>query len=939
MGDVPDRRNIHRTVAIELSLAIHHAGFTRRPILTPDLRSLTDIRSPRLETTRIMGIGPGSQMEPPALSRLSCILCLLAAVPAFAEAPAKQRVDFSRQVRPLLASKCLKCHGPDREQRAGKLRLDLAENTVGKVIVPGKPSQSKLFLRITSADDEMKMPPPDSNLSLDPAEIEILKRWIAQGADYSVHWSFTAPQRPEVPRVPDTTWARNAIDHFVLSRMKQDDLRPSTAAGRETLIRRLTLDLTGLPPTVDEIDRFLADKSSRAWERVVDRLMSSQHYGERMARTWLDLARFGDTNGYENDSDRSMWLYRDWVINAFNTNMPYDRFTLDQVAGDLLPHASTAQRIASGFNRNTTYNEEGGSDPEEFQVVYAVERASTTGTVFLGLTLGCAQCHEHKYDPISQEEFYSFYAFFNSVDGEKGAQGHDIPLPPLLVLATPEQQHEQQQLKQDLGTLEKTIADAVAKVKLPPESSEEPPQEKQPPKTGTVENTTPPKPGEKMKPDGFFDRQSAWESYAKQHSDKLPKDINKLVTTDPDQRTAEQKQTLRTYFIRHGFRPVRETFEPLNKRHKKLTDRQAALTKLIPTTMIMKEMAQPRPAHLLIRGDFQQKGTQVRADVPSIFKPLPSQAPRNRLGLARWLIDPEHPLTARVAVNRIWSQFFGVGLVRTPEDFGVRGEFPTHPRLLDWLAVEFVRIGWNVKALQKQIVMSATYRQASRFNVALAKGDPFNRLLTRQNRFRLSAEAIRDTALSVSGLLDNRIGGPSVYPFQPEGYYSDKGRWKWPQSSGRDLYRRGLYTFWRRTTTYPSFQIFDAPTRELCTVQRPRTNTPLQALVTLNERTFVHSARVFAERILQHGGPSPQSRQLYAFRKALGRYPDKAEQTIFQDLLKKQLEHYRQNQEAADALVAQGPHEVPKDSNRAELATWTSMANLLLNLDETITRE
>jgi len=894
--------------------------------------------------------GPGTPRSLAALSRLPITICILAAVSTLlrvspvvaaapvAKAPAEQQVDFSRQVRPLLAGKCLKCHGSGKEQRAGNLRLDVAESVVGKVIVPGKPGQSKLFLRITSSDPDMKMPPPDSNLTLTAAEIDTLKRWIVQGADYTVHWSFASPKRPPLPAVTDKAWPLNTIDRFVLSRIEKAGLHPSPAAESETLIRRLTLDLTGLPPTISDIDRFLADKSPQAWERVVDRLLSSQHYGERMARTWLDLARFGDTNGYENDSDRSMWPYRDWVINAFNTNMPFDRFTLEQIAGDLLPHASTAQQVASGFNRNTTYNEEGGSDPEEFQVVYAVERASTTGTVFLGLTLGCAQCHEHKYDPISQEEFYSFYAFFNSVDGEKGAQGHDIPLPPLLVLATPQQQVRQQQLQKDLKALEQTIAAEVTRVKLPEETDDgEAREKKQPPES--ADDASRQKKADK-KHDGFFDRQSEWESHAKKHlADKLPKEIRTLVTTEPGERDDKQKQTLRTYFIRHGYSPARETFAPLNERHKKLADRQTALAKLVPTTMVMKEMAEPRPAHLLIRGDFQQKGPRVQPNVPSIFKPLPPDAPRNRLALARWLIDPEHPLTARVAVNRLWTQFFGVGLVRTPEDFGVRGKFPTHPRLLDWLAVEFVRIGWNVKALQKQIVMSATYRRASRFDKAAAKGDPYNQLLARQNRFRLSAEAIRDTALAASGLLDDRIGGPSVYPFQPEGYYSDKGRWKWPQSTGRDLYRRGLYTFWRRTTTYPSFQIFDAPTRETCTVQRPRTNTPLQALVTLNERTFVHSARVLAERVLQHGGSTLESRLTFAFRTTLGRRPDKTERAILERILKEQLEHYRRDCKAAEALVAQGPRAAPAKLDTAELAAWTNLANVLLNLDETITRE
>jgi len=850
---------------------------------------------------------------------------------------AKSRVDFSRAIRPLLANKCLKCHGPGRTQQQSDLRLDLARSSIGTAIVPGKPHESEVIKRITSQDPEKKMPPPESKLELTSAEIGLLKRWIAEGADYTVHWSFVTPVRPAAPKVAREDWVLGTIDRFVLARIETAGLKPSAAAGKELLIRRLTLDLTGLPPTAAEIDRFLADTSRQAYERVVDRLLSSQHYGERMAQTWLDLARFGDTNGYENDSDRSMWLYRDWVINAFNTNMPFDRFALEQVAGDLLPHSSSSQRIASGFNRNTTYNEEGGSDPEEFQVVYAVERASTTGTVFMGLTLGCAQCHEHKYDPISQEEFYSFYAFFNSVDGEKGAQGHDIPLPPLLVLSTPQQAAQAQQLAGDLETLDKTIATELARVKLP--APLEP--------TGTAvesDSLDPPPPPQPTTedPDAHFDRQARWEIHARKHLlEKLPKEIRKLVELTADRRDAKQKKTLADHFIRYGYTSARKTFAPLNERHKQLSDRQSKLKSQTPTTMVMKEMAEPRPAFLLLRGDFQQKGIRVKANVPAIFKALPEGAPRNRLGLARWLVDPEHPLTARVAVNRLWTKFFGSGLVRTPEDFGVRGEFPTHPGLLDWLAVEFMRIGWNVKALQKQIVMSATYRQASRYDPAIGLTDPYNRLLTRQNRFRLSAESIRDVALASGGLLDDRIGGPSVYPFQPAGYYSDKGRWKWPQSTGRDLYRRGIYTFWRRTTTFPSFQIFDAPTRETCTVVRPRTNTPLQALVTLNERTFVQAAHGLAVRVLRgttKSDLSDKSRLEAAFRVVVGRRPEKSEQVILGRILEEQLKHFGQDQAAAKALIAQGTTSA-KGLDPAVLAAWTSMANVLLNLDEAITRE
>ena len=878
---------------------------------------------------------PGLFARPNFVAGVVALAALMTSglLPAADKPAAKSGIDFSRVIRPLLANKCLKCHGPGRLNRDNDLRLDLPRSAIGTAIVPGRPDQSELIKRVTSKDPKKRMPPPESKLELTGKDIELLKKWISEGADYTVHWSFVSPVRPDVPEVKRSDWILNMIDRFVLSRIERAGLKPSPATDRESLIRRLTFDLTGLPPTGREIDRFLSDKSLRGYERLVDRLLSSQHYGERMAQTWLDLARFGDTNGYENDSDRSMWLYRDWVINAFNTNMPFDRFALEQIAGDLLPHASSSQRIASGFNRNTTYNEEGGSDPEEFQVVYAVERASTTGTVFMGLTLGCAQCHEHKYDPISQEEFYSFYAFFNSVDGEKGAQGHDIPLPPLLVLSTPQQEVESRQMVKDLETLDKTIATELAKVKLPESASSE-----KPPASGAPDGAAPPKPTGKDH-DGYFDKQLDWEVHAKKHLiDKLPKEIRNLLNVEAGERDAKQKTTLANHFIRFGYSPARKVFTPLNERHKKLTDRQAKLKTLTPSTMVMKEMPKRRPAFLLLRGDFQQKGAMVEPNVPAIFKALPEDAPRNRLGLARWLVDPEHPLTARVVVNRLWTRFFGFGLIRTPEDFGVRGEFPTHPGLLDWLAVEFMRIGWNVKALQKRIVMSATYRQASRFDAAIGRRDPYNRLLTRQNRFRLSAESIRDTALAVSGLLDDRIGGPSVYPFQPKGYYSDKGRWKWPQSSGRDLYRRGIYTFWRRTTTYPSFQIFDAPTRETCTVQRPRTNTPLQALVTLNEPTFVQAAHGLAVRVMREADKSAKLRLDHAFRLVVGRRPDQSEHKILGEILESQLKHYCQDTKAAQALVSQGTVD-SKGLDPATLAAWTSLANVLLNLDETITRD
>ena len=878
-------------------------------------------------------------LQPPRLVLLlfttTALSQLLPALRVHATEPATPRIDFGRQVRPILSSKCFKCHGPDEAQREADLRLDKADLARAKAIVPGNADKSLLIQRITSDDPESRMPPPDSNLVLTEAEISLLEQWVVQGADYSIHWAFQKPKRPDVPNTDYSSWSRNEIDAFILKGLDRAALEPSAEADKVTLIRRLSLDLTGLPPPIAEVDRFLGDKRTQAYERLVDRLLASQHYGERMAQDWLDVARYGDTNGYESDSDRQMWLYRDWVINAFNTNMPFDRFTLEQIAGDMLPDADHSQRIASGFNRNTTYNEEGGADADEFRVVYAVERASTTGTVFLGLTIGCAQCHEHKYDPISQKEFYQFYAFFNSVDGELGATGHDIPLPPLLTLPTKQQAAELDRVTKGLAELETRIKAEVGKVELAiaPATTDQTVEPAPDSKASTAEE-------KEAGDETFFETQAAWEANEKkQEESKLPKEIRELVTLESVKRNDEQNQKLRDYFVEHAYARTRCVFEPLHKSQAELKKTQAELNKAIPSTMVMKEATERNAAFVLIRGDFEQKGEQVAPGVPAIFPPLPDDQPRNRVALARWLAGPDNPLVARVAVNRFWNQLFGTGLVKTMEDFGVRGDFPSHPELLDWLATEFIRNGWNVKALQKQIVMSAAYRQSSRFRPEAAKVDPYNRLLARQNRFRLAAEGIRDTALAVSGLLNDEIGGPSVFPYQPEGYYGDKGRWKWNPSKGNDLYRRGLYTFWRRTTMYPTFRIFDAPSRETCTVDRPRTNTPLQALVTLNDPTFVEAARVFGERIMRQGGNSVNEKLAFAFRSTLARVPDQAERQILEQIYTKQLARYLANKQAAADLIQHGEKPVPNDLAVPQLATWSTVANVLLNLDETITRD
>ncbi|MEX1230594.1 MAG: PSD1 and planctomycete cytochrome C domain-containing protein [Planctomycetaceae bacterium] len=848
-----------------------------------------------------------------------------------ADEPAAGKIDFGRQVIPILAGKCFACHGPDEKQRQAELRLDIAEKAHEKAIIPGNAAESEMISRISSQDPAIQMPPPDSKLTLSPEEIAVLTQWVAEGGDYTVHWAYQKPVRPELPTTKRERWSRNDVDPFVLKTLEDNGLEPSAEADKLTLIRRLTLDLTGLPPTIDDVERFLQDDRLDAYERLVDRLLASQHYGERMALEWLDVARYGDTNGYESDSDRSMWLYRDWVINAFNTNMPFDRFTIEQIAGDMLPHADKSQIVASGFNRNTTYNEEGGADPDEFRIVYAVERASTTGTVFMGLTFGCAQCHEHKYDPISQKEFYQFYSFFNSVDGELGATGHDIPLPPMISLPTKEQTLQLYSIRTEIEGVNATIKAEVAKVTRASVAAEFPG-----PPALPVDADKEPKPEDVT----HFFAQPDWERYElKLEKSRVPDEILQIIKIDDDARTDEQQQKLHDYFVEHAYATKKNAFDALRKQRDELTSREAGVNKSIPTTMIMRDPAEKVPAYVLIRGDFLQKGDQVSPDVPAIFPPLGPEQPRNRLGLAHWLTSPDHPLTARVTVNRLWKQFFGAGLVRTMEDFGVRGDLPSHPELLDWLATEFVRTGWNVKQMQKLMVMSAAYRQSSTYRADAAAIDPYNRWLARQNRFRLTAEEIRDTALAVSGLLNDEVGGPSVYPYQPEGFYAGKGRWSWATSQGDDLYRRGLYTFWRRTTTFPTFAIFDAPTRETCTVDRPRTNTPLQALVTLNDPTFVEAARVFGERILRTAADTPEAKLKFAFRTALTRAPDEQELQILLKVFHTQFEKYAAAPEAAAELIKHGAYRVADDLDPVQLATWTAVANVLLNLDETITRE
>ncbi len=758
-------------------------------------------------------------------------------------------IDFNRDVRPILSENCFVCHGPDEGQRKAKLRLDTRPGALarlrsgGNAIVPGKADASELVRRILSDDDSERMPPAKTNKKLTAAQKELLKRWIDQGAPYAQHWAFVAPKRPELPPVKRDGWVRNPIDRFILARLEKEGLQPAPEAERTTLIRRLALDLTGLPPTLSEIDAFLKDARPDAYERVVERYLSSPHYGERLAVDWLDAARYADTHGYHIDAGRDMTRWREWVIDAFNRDLPFDRFTIEQLAGDLLPNATTEQKIASGFNRNHMINFEGGAIPEEYLNNYIVDRVNTTSTVWLGLTMTCAQCHDHKYDPITQREFYQLYAYFNNMpeNGLDGSKGNAAPL---------------------LKAPTKTQLDEIAKL------------------------------------------------------DAQIRELEKMP--DAAKKLAEVRKV------------------------------KASLEAKAASTMVMQELPKPRDTFMLIRGEYNKKGAKVSAGVPAFLPPLPKDAPNNRLGLARWLTDPAHPLMSRVIVNRYWQLFFGTGLVKTVEDFGAQGEAPSHPELLDWLAVEFSSGAspWSVRDLVRMIVTSSTYRQSSMVTKEHLARDAENRLLARGPRFRLQAEFIRDQALALSGLLNREIGGASVSPYQPAGLWQelaarqDSKNWSaqfFVQSHGKDLYRRTMYTFWKRTSPPPQLVTFDAPDREVCTVRRSRTNTPLQALVLMNDPTYVEASRKFAERIMQKE-KTPAARLALAFRLATARQPTERETAILKRVLDKQLQTYQENPKAAEALLRVG--ESPRDEalSAAELAAYTIVASVILNLDEVVTK-
>ncbi len=1172
------------------------------------------------------------------------LLVAVTTVPVSNAATAK--VDFNREIRPILSDNCFSCHGPDEKGRKAKLRLDVREDAIkpgddgNAPVFPGDLAKSQVVQRITTKDDDDLMPPSKSGKKLTAAQIELVQKWIAEGAEYQGHWAFAKPPQPRPPGVKTQAWPKNDIDRFVLARLEKEGLTPSKEADQTVLIRRVTLDLTGLPPTAEEVDEFLADARPDAYEKLVDRLLQSPRFGEQMARYWLDGARYADSHGYHIDSERSIWKYREWVIEAFNQNKPFDQFTLEQLAGDLLPDATAEQKVASGFVRANMSTGEGGAIVEEYQAKYTFDRLETSSTMFMGLTMTCARCHTHKYDPITHREYFELFAFFNNLN-ESVMDGNRPNPDPFMKVPTPSQTQRLAWLKQHIDEAQKNVnapmpeldaaqvkwqdqwhqkltagletlayggarsvvdpkvefrlladrsilvtganptsdvqeisvrltagnlaalrletlpydalpmkgaaraddgrfrlaeieaeliapgadskpvklkfaqaiadaqeakfeidkaidgkkdtgwgvasgvvtqthtalfvldapvkaaADSELRVRLSYEASpskralgrfrlavarnDEIAQLLTPPKFGnwqlvgplladagaaTLDTVLEPEkeidfkktyPGVRdpakwaeqkefadgkpnllvqdlhgihgvrylhrtlnvpverslavsLRADGVFkmwvngelvltrDREEQPGDGPARVTVKLKKGENKFLvkiltvqgaanftfdkdlggadTLSPDiaallatakSFSGESGTRLRNYFRRESSPEFRKTFDDLESWKQENSD----LDNAIPTTLVAKERDKPRETRMLLRGEYDKLGEVVTAGVPAFLPPLPKGAPTNRLGLAQWLVDPAHPLTARVNVNRFWQQYFGTGFVKTAEDFGMQGEFPSHPDLLDWLATGFIASGWDVKQLQRLIVTSATYRQSTACPPELRARDPENRLLARGPRFRMDGEMVRDTALFLGGLLVERIGGKSVKPYEPSGLWeavSFNNSQKYVQDTGDSNYRRSLYTYWKRQSPPPNMLIFDAATREYCVVKRPRTNTPLQALVVLNDPQFVEAARAFATRMMTEGGVAAEDRIRWAFRKATSRMATAEEVGILRAVFDQQLADFQKNTEAANKLLSVGAFQPQTALDKGELAAWTIMATMLLNLDETLTK-
>lgn len=815
---------------------------------------------------------------------------------------ASQTVDFNRDIRPILSENCYQCHGPDANKRKAELRLDTREGLFRKGeeavnLVPGKPEESGLYERIASDDDTIRMPPPKSGHRLSGGQVALVRSWIEQGARWKGHWAYLPLSRPEIPRAPGgPVSGLNPIDHFIRASLVAQGLSPSTEADRTTLIRRLSFDLTGLPPSPEAIDAFQADTRADAYERLVDRLLASPHYGERMALFWLDLVRYADTTGYHSDNHVDIYLFRDYVISAFNSNKAFDRFTVEQLAGDLLPAANQETTIGSGYNRLLQTTREGGGQAKEYLAKYSADRVRNASTVWLGATMGCAECHDHKYDPFTTKDFYRFAAFF--ADIKETAVGVQEPTR----FPTP------------------TQAAALREI-----------DDRRTPLLETLNKTTP-----ELEADKKVWEDSLRGAPSSAASREVPKTLLGIVRLEPGKRTAEQQKLLADHY-----RTVAPRLEPLRKALNELQKKRHEIEAKVSSSLVSVSVP-PRVIRVLPRGNWlDESGPIVTPDVPASLPPLRVKDRRpTRLDLARWLTSPENPLVARVAVNRLWKLAFGQGLVATLDDFGSQGVWPTHPELLDWLACEFRDGGWDVKAMVKRLVMSETYRQSSLPREADLRRDPANRWLSRQNRFRLDAEMVRDNALAASGLLSPHVGGPSVKPYQPAGYWAflNFPTRDYIEDKGEGLYRRGLYTYWQRTFLHPSLLAFDASSREECVVQRPRSNTPIQALVTLNDPTYVEASRALAARAIREGGPDANSRLDRACRLTLGRKPRPSEREVLLGLAQSHEQQYRSDPIAARELLGVGASHAPHDLDVSELAAWTSVSRVLLNIHETITR-
>jgi hypothetical protein len=795
-------------------------------------------------------------------------------------ASAAEKIDFSRDVLPILSDNCFHCHGPDENARRGDLRLD-TEAGAKTVLVSGKASDSELIRRLITEEKSEKMPPAKSNRKLTPQQISTLKQWVDSGAKWGQHWAFVPVQRPTSSR------SFEVIDQYIEAKLKTAGLPFSPEATRETLIRRLTLDLTGLPPTLDEIDTFVKDRSTNAYEKLVDRLLASPRYGERMAWEWLDAARYADTNGYQGDGERTMWPWRDWVVRKLNEDMPFDRFTVEQIAGDLLPNASPEQKLATAFNRNHMINGEGGRIAEENRIEYVFDQTETVGTIWLGLTLNCCRCHDHKFDPLLQKDYYQLFAFFNQTPVNGG--GGSGQTAPVLDFATPEQERRKTETAVAYNTAAKRLQEIETKLRL----------------AGMVEK------------DG-------------QQISTLPQVIESSLRKGPNDRVDGNFDELAKFY-----RDTQPEYVTLLSEVLRLRKVRDEASRGVPKVMVMEDLPKGRETFILERGSYEKKLAKVSADVPGSLPTLPQSVAKNRLALAQWLVSKDHPLTARVIVNRQWQLFFGTGLVKTTEDFGVQGERPTHPELLDWLAAEFVERNWSLKQLHKLILMSRTYRQSSKVTQESLKLDPENRLLSRGIRYRMPSWMLRDQALFTSGLLTVNLGGPSVSPYQPPGIWEEAtfGNKQYRQDHGEALYRRSLYVFWRRIVGPTMF--FDTANRQTCTVKTSRTNTPLHALTTLNDITYVEAARVLAQRVLEGKTDSPLD---LAFRLATSRSPTEKERGILKSSFEKQKTLFTADPESAKKLLAIGESKRNDSLNLIDHAALTTVCLMILNLDETLNR-